>query len=479
MYYHVYVSEMKLDDNTVAAIEDGIKSYVPPFPERAKHRRSLLELYPIYRRNLLAIFDEQDYQRRYARLKILRRELILCNTPDLVQEAFLTQHEVFQQKTAQMEQALKPLIDDGLFISYGELWKERRSAVVPIVHANKVGGFAPIMCETIQEWGNSWSHRKNGDEIDVLFEMAELTAEIISRTVFGHKLGRQFTSDIVAGFKEYQANVHQNDLLSMFGFPDWFPRLYRGRIRKSLKRVHSVVDSIIEHHQKNRLNNLESEAMIARLFEAKAENGKQLSRKAIRNEAIVIFMAGHETTANTLAWTWLNLSQSPRVRNNLYAEITDVLGDRPPTFDDVPRLRYTRYIIEETLRLYPPVPLLSRRAVRDGFLEGEAYRKGDILMVSPWLLHRNPNVWSHPDAFIPERFDPEIAPKPNKYAYIPFAIGPRICPGLSFGMTETILAIAGLAQRFELQLKPGHQVEALSRLTLRPGESLPMILQHR
>jgi len=469
---------MKLDNNLVAAIEAGTPGYIPPYPERATRRRSLIELFPIFRSNLLGIFDAEDYQRRYARLKILRRELILCNSPDLIQETFLVQHEVFQQKTAQMEQALKPLIDDGLFISYGELWKSRRSAVSPVVHANKVAGFAPIMCETIGEWAQSWSRKNADDEIDALFEMAELTAEIISRTVFGHRLGRQYTAEIVAGFKEYQANVYQTDLMSMIGLPDWLPR-YHGRIGRSLRRVHKVVDSIIEQHRHNRASNIESDAMIARLFEARTEDGKTLSDRAVRNEAIVIFMAGHETTANTLAWTWLNLSQSPRVLKKLYAELAEVLGDRPPVFEDVQKLRYTRYVIEETLRLYPPVPLLSRRAIRDGMLEGEAYRKGDILMVSPWLLHRNPNVWSQPDTFMPERFDPEIAPRPNKYAYIPFAIGPRICPGLTFGMTETILAIATLAQRFELSLKPGHMVQAVSRLTLRPGESLPMILRHR
>jgi len=155
---------MKLDDNIVLEIEDGILSYTPPFPERAKFQRSLFELLPLYRSNLLSIFDENDYKRRYGRRRILCRELILCNTPDLVQEAFITQHEIFQQKTAQMEQSLKPLIDDGLFISYGELWKTRRAAVAPIVHANKVSNFAPIMCETIQGWGDSWRKRKNGDE---------------------------------------------------------------------------------------------------------------------------------------------------------------------------------------------------------------------------------------------------------------------------------------------------------------------------
>jgi cytochrome P450 len=470
---------MKLPDKLIEDIENGISSYVPPFPHRSKTRRNIWELFPVYRSNLLSIFDADDYQRRYGRLKIFRKELILCNTPGLVQEAFQNQHETFQQKTAQMEQALKPLMGDGLFISYGALWKERRSAVVPIVHANKVGAFAPIMCETIQEWSEHWSRLNKGSEIDVLFEMAELTAEIISRTIFGRKLGRQFTSEIVSGFKEYQARVHQNDLLSMFGFPDWFPRLYRGRIGRSLKRVHSVVDNILENFENNRLKNYETEAMIARLFSARSEDGNPLSRKAIRNEVIVIFMAGHETTANTLAWTWLNISQSPRVREKLYTELNDVLDGRPPSFEDVPQLHYTRYIIEETLRLYPPVPILSRRAVRDGVFEGKPFRRGDILMVSPWLLHRNPNVWSHPDAFIPERFDPEIAPKPNKYAYIPFSIGPRICPGLAFGMTETKLAIAGLAQNAELRLKPGHQVQAISRLTLRPGDHLPMTIHKR
>ena len=470
---------MKLSDQLVLEIEDGIKSYVPPFPERSKTRRNLLELFPIYRSNLIAIFDEEDYRRRYARLKIFRKELILCNTPRLIQKTFQTQHEIFQQKTAQMEQALKPLIGDGLFISYGEIWKERRSAVAPIVHANKVRGFAPVMCEVIHEWGDNWSRKETGEEIDVLSEMAQLTAEIISQTVFGRKLGRQYTSAIVAGFKEYQAKVHQNDLLSLFGFPDRFPRFYRGRIGKALKKVHSVVDDIIDKQQHSRLKNIKSDAMIARLFDAKSESGKNLSRNAIRNEAIVIFMAGHETTANTLAWAWLNLSQSPRVHGKLYAELEEVLGGRSPSFEDVTRLRYTRYIIEETLRLYPPVPLLSRRAVRDGFLRGEPYRKGDMLLVSPWLLHRNPEVWSHPDAFIPERFDPEIAPKPNKYTYIPFAIGPRICPGQTFGITEAILAFASLAQRFELRLKPGHQVQAVSRLTLRPGDNLPMTLHKR
>jgi len=470
---------MKLSDTIVAEIEGGIKSYVPPYPERAKHRRSLFELFRIYRSSLLGIFDEEDYHRRYARLRILRRELILCNTPDMIQKTLQVQHEIFQQKTAQLEQALKPLIGDGLFISNGDLWRERRDAVAPLVHPGHMGVFAPIMCETIDEWTHAWTARGDGAEVDVIAEMAELTSEVISRTIFGQRLGRGLTSELVTSFKEYLKQVYQTDMLSMLGFPDWFPRVYRGRIGRSTRRIHAVIDRIIHEHNRGLSLDSERNVIIDQLFKAKTRSGCPFSKRAVRNEAVNLFLAGHETTANTLAWMWLNLSQSPRVLEKLHAELDSVLGGRPPVYEDIGQLRYTRYVIEETLRLYPPATFLARRAGRDGVIEGEPFRKGDILFIVPWLLHRNPNVWSHADSFIPERFDPDIAPRPNKYAYIPFSIGPRTCPGMVFGLTESILVLATIAQRFDLRLKSGHQVEIFSRFTVRPGDSLPMTLHTR
>lgn len=469
---------MKLDDALIRTIEDGTPSYVPPYPERAARRRSLFELMIAFRHNMLSVFNINDFTRRIYSRRILFRNVIICNCPDLVQETFSVRHDAFQQKSAQMVHSLRPLIGDGLFISDRALWKQRRSAVAPIIHAKRVSGFAPIMSETIAEWSRQWAQHPNGSELDIIAEMAELTAEIISRTVFGRKLGRDCTSEIVAGFKAFQERVDQVDVLSILGMPDWVPRPYKGfGIRKPLKRVHSVVDMVIDAHSRGQSG--DDDAMISQLFTTRTETGEPLSRRAIRNEAIVIFMAGHETTANTLAWAWLNLSQSPRVRQKLQDELTRVLGGRAPCFEDVTNLRYTRFIIEETLRLYPPVPMLARRALSSGSLEGHDYQKGSILLISPWLLHRNPDIWSEPDAFIPERFDPEISGKPAKYSYIPFAIGPRICPGLTFGLTEAILILASLAQTFTLDLKPGHQPEAISRLTLRAGDHLPMILTKR
>ncbi|MBV9076206.1 MAG: cytochrome P450, partial [Methylobacteriaceae bacterium] len=193
----------------------------------------------------------------------------------------------------------------------------------------------------------------------------------------------------------------------------------------------------------------------------------------------VIFMAGHETTANTLAWAWYLISQAPEVEAKLQAEIAEVLGDRPAALADVPRLAYTRAVVEETLRLYPPVPILAREALEDEEIRGRKVPKGSLVMVVPWLIHRHRHLWDEPDNFTPERFLPGEAGPRSKFSYVPFSIGPRICAGLSFGLNEAILSLATLAQGFSLKLRPGHAVQPVARLTLRPGDDLPMTIHRR
>ena len=264
------------------------------------------------------------------------------------------------------------------------------------------------------------------------------------------------------------------DLLSLLRAPNWLPRYQSTAARRALKRVHRVIDSVIDEFEHGRGDR---SAVIADLFEARDGNGRLLTKRAIRNEAIVIFMAGHETTANTLAWAWYLVSKSPRVRKKLHAEI-DALG-RLPDYEEVRHLNVTRSIIEETLRLYPPVPILGREALSDVVLGGKNIKKGSLVIVCPFMLHRRSSIFPRPNKFIPERFDPDIAPRPDKYAYIPFAIGPRICPGMVFGLTEAILTLATLSKKFAPKLKPGVEVQPISRLTLRPGHVLPMTLNMR
>jgi cytochrome P450 len=453
------------------------EDFVPPYPFRYEKMPPVWSLIGMAKRNFLSIWGVDDFQSRLRSKKIFTRELVICNRPDVVREAFQTNHEVLQRKSPQMRHALQPLLGDGLFISDTETWAKRRKVVAPIIHGSRVKGFAPIMIETIEEQRADWASQGEGAEVDALADMAHLTAEIICRTIFGRQLGKDHAAEVVQGFSDYQRHIDQVDILSLFGLPEWLPR-FRGRaIKKPVERIMTVLDKIIANYEAQKEKGEAS--VIGGLLEARDENGEPLSREAIISEAAVIFMAGHETTANTLAWAWFLLSQCDKSRANLQAELDTVLAGRSPTFQDVPNLPYTKAVIEETLRLYPPVPILAREAMADTSIGGKSVPKGSLVMVVPWLMHRNPVLWSKPDVFDPGRFLNPKSKKPNKYGYVPFSIGPRICAGLQFGMTEAILSLAILAQDFELKLKDGTDVQPVARLTLRPGENLPMTLHPR
>ena len=455
-----------------------LTEFVPPYPSRLPTVPSPWQRVRLARRNLLAAFEEQAFEYDFESMKLLTRNVFLCNTPDAVQFAFSTHNDSFERKSPAQRQSLQPLLGDGLFVSDGNTWRQRRRIVAPIVHVSRLAEFAPVMVETARETRERWAELAAPVEIDALSEMAQLTAEIICRTIFGRQLGRSRALQVVQGFSDYQRRIGQVDLMSLIGLPDWLPRPHLPGVYRSVRRIHTVLDEIIASYRAQR--DRDDVSVIGRLLDARdAETGAPLDLQALRNEAAVLFMAGHETTANTLAWTWYILSQTPEVEARLHAEIDEVLGGRPPTLADVPRLVYTRAIFEEVMRLYPPVPVLSREALRDEVFQGTRIRKGSLIIVCPWLLHRHRKLWNKPDHFIPERFLPGAERPVSKFAYIPFSIGPRICAGMAFGLTEAILCIATLAQAFRLRLSPGHRVELVCRLTLRPGDRLPMRLISR
>ncbi len=455
-----------------------MSQFVPPYPERPREPLSLLPMIATARRNLLAVFEDQCFDYEFFSTRLFNRRIFVCNSPATVAQAFIALHESFQRKTPQMRHALSPLLGDGLFISDGDLWKKRRRIVAPIVHVSRMALFAPTMVEAATETAERWAQLPLNAPIDALREMATLTAEIICRTIFGPRLGAEHATEIVASFSAYQREVGQIDLQYLLGLPDWLPRFQSRTVHRAAKRIDRVLDDLIRRCEERLAGGEQS--MIRMLIEAHdPETGEALDREALRNEAAVIFMAGHETTANSLAWTWFLLSQAPDVEERLHAELAEVLEGRPPTLDDVPRLIYTRAVFEEAIRLYPPVPLLGRQALREETIHNRTIPAGSLLIVIPWLLHRHRKLWQQPDHFIPERFLPENAGSRERYSYIPFSVGPRVCAGQAFGLTEAILCIAALAQRARLRLAPGAVVEPICRLTLRPGDTLPMLVEPR
>lgn len=446
---------------------------LPPCPPRHEGRLPLTRLLSAGTRNLVAVWNTGAFRASHIDTRVLGRQVLVLNDPAMIGEAFVAQADVFERKSPQMRHALEPLLGDGLFISDGLVWKKRRPQVQRVTHPSKLAALVPVMTEVAAEWAADWAARPEGAVVDALAEMGRFAAEVICRTLFGTALGHAAAAEVVEAFAAYQARVRTADLLSLLNLPEAIPRWQGGAARSAARRIQAVVDGLVGAI-------LEGDDQ-GSLIGAMAQGGKHggtMDRAAARNEAITLFMAGHETTANALAWSWFLLSEAPDVEAELHAESERVLRGRAAGLDDIPNLPWARAVVEEALRLYPPVPVLARQAQRATEVAGLAVRAGALVVVSPWLVHRHVHLWEEPDAFRPQRFLPG-APPPVRHSYFPFSLGPRVCTGQLFGLYEAVIALSTLAGRVRLRPVPGKRAFPVARLTLRPGETLPLRLEHR
>lgn len=455
-----------------------MSDFIPPFPYRHTVDISPFKALKYAQTDLLSIWDEDSFEVEFMHRKILKQNVFIANSPDTVRYVLVENKDNYERKSPQMRRALEPLLGDGLFISDGETWASRRKIQTPLFDSAHIKIFTDTMISTILEMADDWTKKGDKDDLDVHPEMGKLTAEIIARTLFGEELGAENSTAVVEAFAEYQSVVKQTNLTNFLGFPDWLPNLNgkTGKGRRAAKAIHDTVDAIIAKAEKGGHEG----TLVAELLNANhSESGiDTMTKQQIRNELIVLFMAGHETTANVLAWTWYLLSQSPEVESKLHAELDSVLNGRVPSMADIDELKYTRAILDETMRLYPPVPILSRQALAEDTIRGKKVPPGSIMLIVPWLIQRHKKYWDKPDHFIPERFMPG-ASKPIKFTYIPFSAGPRVCLGKNFGIVESVLSIAMLAQRFRLSMPSNIKLEHECRLTLRPKGRLPMKIHSR
>lgn len=449
--------------------------FIPPFPPRPAQPLNPVRAMLRARKNLLSIWHEGAFEKYMMTTALPARRIVVVNALDAIRQIFIENPEVYEPKSPQMRQALTPLLGDGLFVSDGEVWRRRREWVTPALESAQLPQYAPLMARCAQETAERWASLPAGQTVDVLSDMAVLAAQIIGRTVFGDGVSEEEAERVVRGFSDYQAVVGQMDLIAMLGGPSWLASgKPNRRARRAAASAQAMVDKILA-----RAGRSGDDMRLAVALLQSASEDEEDPAEALRNEALVLFMAGHETTANTLAWAWSLIAGRPDIEAMLHEEVDSVLSGRTPTMEDVRRLPFTRAIIEETLRLYPPVPLLSREAIGPDTLRDTKIDKGDLIIIAPWLIHRHKRYWDNPDAFLPERFMPGAKTKPLKFSYLPFSGGPRICLGARFGLVEAILCIATLAQQFRLTALPGKVPEVECRLTLRPRGGLPMRLERR
>jgi cytochrome P450 len=451
-----------------AAGSEARDGFVPPVPPRIAGRLPPLELLRRFRRNMLEVWHERHFEKEFFETRLLARRVFVCNSPETAHAAFVAQNDAFERKTPQQRHALEPLIGDGLFISDGMAWRARRRVVAGATHVSRLAELASAMTAAVEERRAAWAALPPGGPVDVAAEMGGLAAEVICRTLFGRSLGAEGTAEAVGGFGRYLRRVAGEDLPSLLGLPDWVPRFQRLRVGGEVRRIHAVLDRLV------------AEALAApspSLVRAMAEGGG-LPRAALRDEVATLFLAGHETTANAMAWAWALLDGAPGAAVRLRAEARAALGGgRAAGVGDLPRLPFARAVVEEAMRLYPPVPILAREAQREAEIAGRRIPRGALVLVVPWLLHRHRRLWDRPDHFLPEWFLPGAPPRP-RHAFLPFSLGPRVCTGAHFAMAEAVIALATLSRDVAPRMAPGAPpVVPVARLTLRPGEGLPMLLE--
>ncbi|MFY8113767.1 MAG: cytochrome P450 [Rhabdaerophilum sp.] len=455
--------------------ESGEGYFIAPHPEPRKDAPSLSAIVLGARHSLLGNWMVESYRAGLDRFDLLGRQVVVVNSPEHIKYVMVTRHQNFERKSPQMRRALEVLLGDGLFISEGETWKTRRPLVADIVHKNRVPAFGVTMEQVTLAFAEHWKTLRPDEEFELTASMAELTAEIIAQTVFGRNLGGAAARRVIEGFTSYQKSIDNFNLGYFLGWDEGWPVLHGPGKRRSVEMVHSVVENVINAHL---AGDGDSGSMVDLLIKRQQRNPElALDVTALRNEAATIFMAGHETTATTLTWALYCVARSPWVEQKLLAELDTHCPGRTPTIEDLDKLDYARSVIMETLRLYPPVPLLPRQAREADEVGGLPVAKGGLVMIAPWLIQRCPDIWENPNHFMPERFENNA--RYNPFAFIPFSVGPRICAGLNFGLSEAILCLAILVRMFRVSPRQGYVAEPVCRLTLRPAGGMPVTVHSR
>jgi cytochrome P450 len=395
----------------------------------------------------------------------------LINKPEYIEHVLLTNCTNYT-KSHFLRRMLGPLLGEGLLISEGNLWRRQRRILAPAFHHKRISEYVNTMVVCTEATMARW--RTITQPFDVTAEMMALTLNIIARTMFSTDVSGEI--EIMRRLMDVVVNLRPG-VFDILGMPQWLPRLKSMAYRRAIAEFEALVSRLLAER---RAKEIDQGDLLSMLLTARdPETGDGMSDKQIRDEILTIFLAGHETTAITLSWTWYLLARHPEVEERLHEELERVLGGGMPNHANLAELKWTRMVIEEALRLYPPAYRIVRTAIREDCIGGVRVAPGATIDINVYVTHRNPKLWPAPDKFEPERFTPAAAARRHRFAYLPFGGGPRICIGSGFAMAEAQIILAAIAQRYRVHLAPNHIIEPIGLITLRPKNGVWVALEPR
>ena len=401
-------------------------------------------------------------------LKIGRKSDFLLNHPDLVR-AVLLDHENLRRC---VHRPLRRVVGRGLLTCRSERHKKQRALLQPMFTRERIVALGDVMVGEITRRTDRW---REGATLDMAPEMLELAISIAGKALFDVDFSSKAAGLRDALVTVLQATRFNNLAVASKQFEKLSLPIHR-RFARAAEKLETEIRAIIAERQKGASEGPDLLSIMVRL---QKQSRKGLTEQKIRDQILTFLMVGHETTATALMWTWYLLSENPEVATKLYSEVDHVLGDRLPSGQDCDRLPYTRMVFAESMRLYPPVWLLTRRAVGDVKINGFVIRSGSYVHLSPFVMHRDPRYFPEPERFDPERWTPEAVAARPKFSYFPFGGGSLQCIGEGFGWMQGVLTIATLARRWQMRLVPGHRIELGPHITLRSRYGMPMKLERR
>lgn len=415
-------------------------------------------------------FLEENFA-RYGdvfKIRLGPKPIVVISHPDAIEEVLVTKSKSFIKHFALKR--TKRTLGNGLLTSEGDFWRRQRKLAQPAFNRDQIGRHSAMMVQLTQRMLEEW---QTGQTRDAQEDMMRLTLEIAAKALFdadvtGESAGASAAMDFV--MKAFTARLGK-----IAPIPEWFPTPLNLQLNRAVKQLEAIIFRMISDRRRTGEDRGD---LLSMLLKAQDEGGGMTDAQ-LRDEAMTLFMAGHETTANTLAWVFWLLAEHPEAEAKLHAELDSVLGGRAPTMEDLPRLAYLDHVITETLRIYSTVWLLGREAIEPVTIAGHRIPKGWTIYMSQWIVHRDPRWFDDPAEFRPERWADGLMKRIPRYAYFPFGGGPRLCIGNNFALMESALLLATIAGRFRLKLAPDANVVPLPTMTLRPEFGVKVQIERR
>jgi cytochrome P450 len=402
-----------------------------------------------------------------SRLRVGPKTMFVFNEPSLIKHV-LVDNATKYRKGVGLAQA-KRVLGDGLLTSEGERWAAQRKVLQPAFQAKRIAEQADLVAAEAADWVDRLSAQAGQGVLDVTAEMTKLTLGVLGQTLLDADL--HGFAGIGHSFEAVQDQA-MFEMVSLGLVPLWLPLPKQLRFRKAQRRLAEVVDALIA--DRARRGEPDGDDALSRLLAALQSEPAEVRRQRGHEQLTTLLLAGHETTASTLSWAFHLLDEHPQVARRMREEAISVLGSRRPCYDDLTRLPYTTMVLEEVMRLYPPVWILPRAAEVDDEVDGHLIPAGSDVIVSPYLMHRNPRYWPDPERFVPERFNRARTSERPRYSYLPFGAGPRVCIGSSLAMMEAVFVLTSVVRQVELRKLPGRPVVPEPMLSLRIRGGLPM-----